>query len=174
MDNQKSRIRKDRKNARLQINFNEREALSERIVGKLLRAADWEKVGLLHVFEPLLNLGEVDISGFIAFIEREYPDTGIYTTRQIESLWQLRRFKGEDDAPPPEQFDAVVVPMISFDETLQRIGYGGGYYDRFLGAQEKALKIGVCFEEGKIDHVPSEPHDVAMDMIITEAGVYRT
>jgi 5-formyltetrahydrofolate cyclo-ligase len=62
--------------------------------------------------------------------------------------------------------------MLAFDTSLQRIGYGGGYYDRFLATQPQARKVGVCFELGKVQYVRSEPHDIPLDSIVTERRVY--
>jgi len=64
--------------------------------------------------------------------------------------------------------------MLGFDKTLNRIGYGGGYYDKFLANQPDAQKIGVCFEQGKVEHIPAEPHDIPLDIIITEEKVYSS
>jgi 5-formyltetrahydrofolate cyclo-ligase len=72
----------------------------------------------------------------------------------------------------PDVFDVVIVPMLGFDNDLQRIGYGGGYYDKFLAGQGGAKKIGVCFTLGLISKVPSEPHDIKLDTIVTENKIY--
>ncbi len=72
----------------------------------------------------------------------------------------------------PEQFDVIIVPMLGFDpKTMHRIGYGGGFYDKFLATQPHAKKIGVCFDLGKVDHIETEAHDVPLDLIITETVV---
>lgn len=66
--------------------------------------------------------------------------------------------------------DVVLVPGIVFDETLNRMGFGGGYYDRFL-AKTDAVKIGVCYEDSVIDKIPVDAHDIKMDIIVTENRV---
>ena len=92
----------------------------------------------------------------------------MYTSRKINGTWQIVRISGEpvDVAP---QFDIVVAPMLGFDNSLHRIGYGGGYYDQFLSSQHKAQKIGLCFEQGRQSNLPVEDHDIALDSIVTEA-----
>jgi 5,10-methenyltetrahydrofolate synthetase len=63
--------------------------------------------------------------------------------------------------------------MLGFDpKTLHRIGYGGGYYDKFLAGQPEAKKVGVCYEAGKTGQIPMESHDIALDMVVTENQVY--
>ncbi len=72
----------------------------------------------------------------------------------------------------PHTIDLVLIPGIAFDRLGHRIGSGGGYYDRFL-AQTEAVRIGLSYGFQIIDRVPAEPHDVKMDLIITENEVIR-
>lgn len=71
----------------------------------------------------------------------------------------------------PEDFDAIVCPLVAFDENKNRLGHGRGYYDRYL-ANTKALKIGVAYECQKVDLIEVNATDIAMDYIITEAKTY--
>ncbi|WP_370642604.1 5-formyltetrahydrofolate cyclo-ligase [Tepidanaerobacter sp. GT38] len=72
-----------------------------------------------------------------------------------------------------EEIDLVVVPGVVFDKKGYRIGYGGGYYDRFLPKLRKdAKKIAVAFEMQMVDFIPAESHDIKMDAIITEKRLY--
>lgn len=68
--------------------------------------------------------------------------------------------------------DIVVVPMLAFDSHCNRLGRGGGYYDRYL-ANVTVPIIGLAFDAQRVECVPMEAHDRALDMIITETGVYR-
>ncbi len=68
---------------------------------------------------------------------------------------------------PVEQYDAVVVPLLGFTDSGFRLGHGGGWYDKFLATQPKALKIGVGFQSSLVDFQP-ERHDIAMDVIVTD------
>jgi 5-formyltetrahydrofolate cyclo-ligase len=77
-------------------------------------------------------------------------------------------------ADPVPAFDVIIVPMLGFDASLQRIGWGGGYYDKFLAAQPQAIKIGVCYSIGEVEHIPAEPHDVPLDMIVTERHTHKS
>lgn len=65
----------------------------------------------------------------------------------------------------------VLVPGIVFDKECHRIGYGFGYYDKFLAKVPKAIKIGLAFNFQVVDKIPREMHDVPVDMIVTEKRV---
>lgn len=75
--------------------------------------------------------------------------------------------KGSDSAAKP---DVVIVPGIAFGEDGHRLGFGGGYYDRFL-AGTNAKKIGVCFDGQVVAHIDHDAHDIPMDMIVTEKRI---
>ena len=69
--------------------------------------------------------------------------------------------------PVEEGFDLVLVPGLAFDRRGGRIGYGAGFYDRFL-EETDALKVALAYSLQVIDSVPVEPHDVPVDRILTE------
>ncbi len=66
--------------------------------------------------------------------------------------------------------EVVIVPGVVFDLKLCRIGFGMGYYDRFL-QNSSTVKIGVCYESQLVDCIEAEPHDVRMDFVVTEARI---
>jgi len=72
----------------------------------------------------------------------------------------------------PHTIDVILIPGIAFDRVGHRIGSGGGYYDRFL-VRTEAVRIGLSYSFQIIDRVPAEPHDVKMDLIITEDEVIK-
>jgi 5-formyltetrahydrofolate cyclo-ligase len=86
---------------------------------------------------------------------------------------------GAYDIPVPDNTDpvtvrAMVIPMIGFDKRGFRLGYGSGYFDRTLVAiTPRPLAIGVAFEILRVDTLHPQPHDVPMDFIVTEGGIYR-
>jgi len=72
----------------------------------------------------------------------------------------------------PEEADCIVVPGVAFDRYGGRIGYGKGYYDRALYRSEGMGRlVGFCFDFQLVDEIEGEPHDVALDLIITERGI---
>lgn len=79
-----------------------------------------------------------------------------------------------EDDPDPSRIDVVVVPALAFTAEGHRLGQGGGWYDRFLvRIPSRVLTIGVGFAEQVVDELPVEPHDVPLDVIVTDAGVCR-
>jgi len=69
--------------------------------------------------------------------------------------------------------DAAIVPMNGFDGQGYRLGYGGGYFDRTLAASiPRPLSIGVAFEIARLPTIEPQPHDIAMDFVVTEAGLH--
>ncbi len=72
-----------------------------------------------------------------------------------------------------KNIDLVLVPGIVFDREGHRIGYGFGYYDRFLRKVTKAVKIGLCFDFQVVDKIPREGHDVPVDFIVTEKRIIK-
>lgn len=69
----------------------------------------------------------------------------------------------------PEEFDLILVPGVVFDRKLNRIGFGKGYYDRILCRKRMGVRaIALAYEFQVLEEIPAEPHDIKMDMIITE------
>ena len=88
----------------------------------------------------------------------------------VDGVWNI---------PIPEQRDivlpqAVLAPLVGFDREFYRLGYGGGYFDRTLAAlAPRPLAIGVGFESSLLDTIHPQPHDIPMDLIVTEACLRR-
>jgi 5-formyltetrahydrofolate cyclo-ligase len=68
----------------------------------------------------------------------------------------------------PAEIALVVLPGSVFDRQGGRLGYGGGYYDRFLAEVPSALRIGLAFEMQVLDRIPLQPHDQRLDFLVTE------
>lgn len=69
---------------------------------------------------------------------------------------------------PAKALDMVVVPLVAFDQTGARLGYGGGCYDRYLPILSPACQIiGIAFDEQRVDHVPTDAHDLPLPHIIS-------
>lgn len=65
-----------------------------------------------------------------------------------------------------------IVPLVGFDNGLNRLGHGKAYYDKFF-KDVSTIKIGIAYECQKVDAISAQPHDVKMDLIISEKGIYR-
>jgi 5-formyltetrahydrofolate cyclo-ligase len=66
-----------------------------------------------------------------------------------------------------KQIEVAIIPGLSFDEKGYRLGYGSGWYDRFLNMHPEIYKIGVCFSECLVKQLPHEEHDIKMDLIVS-------
>lgn len=68
----------------------------------------------------------------------------------------------------------IIMPIVGFDDERNRVGYGGGFYDKYLGSHSFAKKIGVAYDEQKVDKVDEiGPYDVKPDMIVTQKNIYK-
>lgn len=77
-----------------------------------------------------------------------------------------------EDGAPLATPDVILMPLLGFDRRGTRLGYGGGYYDRTLAMLDKRpVLVGFAFACQQFEDIPREPHDVPLDMIVTELGV---
>lgn len=72
-------------------------------------------------------------------------------------------------AVPPERIDLAVIPCVAASEKGERLGHGAGYYDRYLPGV-KACKMCLCFSWLLFSKIPTDPHDIPMDIVITDDG----
>lgn len=72
------------------------------------------------------------------------------------------------------KIDAAIVPMLAADERGGRLGYGGGYYDRFLGEHPETLRLAYGFDFQIVKQVPTEEHDIKMDGVVTDKHIVWT
>jgi len=81
-------------------------------------------------------------------------------------------FEPTTKAPVPGKIDLLIVPVVAFDSNCMRIGYGGGFYDRYLAGHELNT-IGVAYECQKVDIISVETTDQKLNRIITEDRIYE-
>ena len=68
--------------------------------------------------------------------------------------------------------DALLLPCVGFVEAGLRLGYGGGYYDRYLAGRGDVFTIGLAYDACELDELRAEPHDHLLDIILTESGAF--
>ena len=105
-------------------------------------------------------------------VPRVLPDPGVMQPVVIHKLNDFApgRFGIPEPAthePFDETPDVTIVPGLAFTRTGERLGQGGGYYDRYLGQHPATYKIGLCFNEQLIDALPISEHDIRMDEVVT-------
>ena len=98
--------------------------------------------------------------------------------RRIEDISKLE--KGNFDIPEPkescpiqETHDVILIPSIGLDNNGNRIGYGHGFYDKFL-TKNKSIKIALTYSKQIVKSIPNSEHDIMMDWIVTETDVIKT
>jgi len=163
--------------ARSKLKENEHRMLNHMLLASLrdvLKEYPLEKIAIFH---PIGK--EVDVRALSDTYEVFYPkiedgalvfyeDTGLFETGQLG-------IKEPKDSRPvtKETLDAVIVPGLVYDDGLYRLGYGKGYYDGFL-KDFHGLKVGVCFERFRVEALPNEPHDIPVDILVTDNQVYES
>jgi 5-formyltetrahydrofolate cyclo-ligase len=141
---------------RLRMSKSEVSTKSRIICRKLLTEIDWSRYKDISVFEPIDKLNEVDIRPLLSRLENQTVNFRIVGRNRNPRI-------------PVHKFDLIILPCLAFDDDNYRLGWGGGFYDKFLAAQPQALKIGVCFQNGHTEKLPREPHDIALDKVMAEA-----
>jgi 5-formyltetrahydrofolate cyclo-ligase len=84
----------------------------------------------------------------------------------VTERFGTRRPTGPEQVP-----DFVLVPLLAFDRSGHRLGYGAGYYDRTLASLPAHFALGCAYAAQQVDSVPAGPHDMALDAVATEDGV---
>lgn len=151
---------------------------SQIILGKLKKLVSFKNIKNVHIYFPIN--GEVDTKKFI----EELCTIGInvYFSRQEKSSLKISKNKitilkngllNETSVKRFPYFPVIVIPGVAFDQSMNRLGFGGGFYDRFLSKRPKSLKIGLAFDFQIQSALPTEKTDQKMDLLITEKRVFE-
>jgi len=181
----KSQLRKRMLNVRNTMSEEEIKNKSRAIMNKLTCMDEYKNSKVIFVYMSFKN--EVDTTDLISKMLEDnkrvvipYTDTvnTVIIPSEIKSIHEdltlshfgyyepvfekIRRIE-------PGELDLIIVPGVVFDRNNNRIGFGKGYYDKILSRKRSDAKaIAVAYDFQVLDEVPSEPHDIKMDMIITE------
>lgn len=179
----KRAIRAEMKRRRLELTPMERAHASSIICAKLchaspIKAALGSRAGIAVY---LANRDEVDIGGFVDWALNEGGE--LYAPRWNGETYVLAPLKSRnalvvgphDILEPPANDDVIkspavwLVPGLAFTENGDRLGYGGGWYDRLLSAvSTDAIKLGIGYSFQVVANLPHEEHDIKLNAIITE------
>jgi len=159
------------------------EEKSRTIADRLLALADGAGTVMVYVSKP----PEVETAGLIdallsagkrvvvPIIEKERRTLRLsYLTDRsvlVESTFDVPEPIGSEMPASPDDLDLIVVPVVGFDRTGSRIGYGAGYYDRFLSRAPDVPVVGAAFSCQEVPSVPCEAFDRRMDRVVTEEEV---
>lgn len=183
----KRSLRKELLHIRDGIPENERRDNSVRIAQRICMTDEYRSAGLILTFlsvgsevdtEPLIRRAFADKKlvaaprcsvgnhsmEFRIFSDMTGLRTGAYGIREPDVLCEaVHSFDGS----------ICITPALAFDPRGMRIGYGGGYYDRFLSGFT-GISIGVCCDGFILDTIPADEYDQAVDMIATQSEIIRT
>ncbi len=171
----KDTIRKEILNKRKNISDKKDKSI---IITNTLKNLDiYKKSNIIALYNSLDN--EVDTSYLInnsnktILLPRVIEDKLIFIKINNDTKYTKSKFGVIE--PIGEKYlgniDLIIVPGVSFDKERNRLGYGKGYYDKYLNNKE-IYKIGICFNEQMVDLLPVDELDIKMNIVITENGVY--
>ena len=189
----KSQLREQFRSYRRTLSDDDYQRLSAVIIDELKLLPEVESANTVHLYWPMLSQREVDTRPLFPWLEERgkviiLPKVLVFN-RSAASSPRLAhiRFPGEEElevnkwgiAEPPSDvtvdasaLDLVVVPTLGAGRNGHRIGHGHGYYDEFL-ASTQAPKVGLVYDACLVERAPAEPHDVPLDIFISETGVIR-
>lgn len=184
--NTKATLRTKYKNLREELSANSIDKLSLQIANQALKLNVWDKT-YYHIFLPIVDKKEVDTTFILHILQGK--DKSIVVAKSDFSthgmnhilLQENTTFKTSEYGIPepvsgieiqPELLDVIFVPLLAYDERGHRIGYGKGFYDRFLGKCRKdALFIGLSFFKPELN-ILFEETDIPLDFCITPEKIF--
>ncbi|MFN6962140.1 MAG: 5-formyltetrahydrofolate cyclo-ligase [Pyrinomonadaceae bacterium] len=188
----KSELRKIYLERRSALSGDERDRASRQIAERLFASIDLADIAVLHSFISTAKFNEVDTRPIFERVWTERPDivtcapriageTGEIVNLRLDAAtrleynaWQIGEPPAAQDEIAPEAIDAAIVPLLCFDRAGHRVGYGKGFYDRFLSrCRPDCLKVGVSFF-GPVDAI-DDVHlsDVPLDRCVTADDVFE-
>ena len=182
----KNALRARQRGRLARLGTDERRERSANLVARLVALAVWRAARRVLLFAPLAEEPDLDLlwpGAGLTGKQCVYPRVAaggrmhLRVVRALEDLqptrWGLREPPLEGlDPVALEDLDLVLVPGLAFAANGARLGRGGGFYDRLLAAISAGTRtVGVAFAFQIEPKLPLEPHDMAVDAVLTDAGV---
>ncbi len=187
----KATIRKLHKSLRLALSEESLHQKSQQLVQNFWQSGLLEDIGVLHLFLPIRKLNEPDTWLLVEKIWQEKPSIRLAISKSDFTKHTLTHYFLEKETPlqenswgivepdenqaipcPTETIEMVLIPLLGFDARGYRIGYGKGFYDRFLAQCPLARKVGFSLEEVLPEAISdTDEHDVRLDCCITPSQV---
>lgn len=178
---------------RAELSINQIQECSRQVAYDLVELLADKPVSYVHIFLPITTGKEVDTWLVIKELQEKKKDVTIVIPRMVSGTRELEHYAYNPDVPLivnrwgipepdpsksrqilPDQLDVVLIPLLCFDSSGYRVGYGGGYYDRFLAkCKPGVLKIGLSFFEQGPSIEDVDEYDVVMDYLITPSGIHK-
>jgi len=185
----KRELRKIYREKRINLSPGEFQQLNDRLLVQL-GALEVHPRWTVHLFLPIAGNKEPDTYGIAGWLRERYPGIRLVLPKIEPESHRLRHVVWEADTAlvandwgipepvvgtvvQPQEIDAVFLPLLIFDERGNRVGYGKGFYDRFLAeCRPITRKIGVSLFEAVEAITDITAHDVAMDMCVTPTRIW--
>lgn len=159
-------------------------SLSSALHQRFFGLPEFQSAKVLALYAPIHHEVETDAVAMAALASGKtllYPavvgaDLEFRTVCGLERLvpGKFGILEPQGDPVDPADADLIVVPGVAFDLCGRRIGYGKGYYDRSLHRLERSGRLAAfCYDFQLVQEIAGEPHDVTMDLIVTELRVVR-
>lgn len=178
--------RREMINKRKKLSKSQRLDFSNQVISKLIATDEYKKSNNIFVFVSTNE--EVYTHNFIKssisegkniFVPYVNPKEKLMYATKINDFSELEvgfydilSVKEENlNIIKPEKLDLIIVPGLIFGENFYRIGYGGGYYDKYLSNNINGKSIGICFDFQLVEKVDYKNHDVPVDKIITDKRI---
>lgn len=182
---EKNLIRKQMKQLRADMTRTERFEKSMQIFEQLITVPEFKRADRIYTYVSMDN--EIDTIMLIdyslslekrVFVPRvSGKDMEFYEISDISELNPGYRGIYEPDIngkePDYSRTGFMCMPGLAFDRGYNRIGYGGGFYDRYLSVENKLYKAALAYEAQLLESIPAQDGDVRPDMIVTEESIYR-
>lgn len=180
----KQRLRETLLAQRMQLAEEERNELGRAAQEALIGSPLFQEADCIALYSP--TRGEVETAGLFS-VARQARKKVCYPRVEgermafivVDSLSDLVRGTfgllepQEGLSVPVADLELMVVPGVAFDRSGHRLGYGKGFYDRELHAVGfSGVLIGLCYEFQLLGQLPAEPHDVPVDCLVTEQGLF--
>lgn len=165
--------------------------LNDKLVDQV-KKINWGQYKLVHIFMPIAQHKEVDTFSILHYFKEEEPGLQIVIPRTNFEKFEMQNILfdpvytilGRNQYGIPEpihgkiipsvQIDVVLIPLLAFDQNGNRVGYGKGFYDRFLAqCQPDVEKIGLSFFEPVDELIDTNEFDIRLDACITPDKIWE-
>mgnify|MGYP000487338943 FL=1 len=184
-NDEKNVIRKRMKQLRADMTRTERFEKSMRIFEQLITVPEFKRADRIYTYVSMDN--EIDTIMLIdyslslekrVFVPRvSGRDMEFYEISDISELspGYMGIYEPDINGKEPDysRTGFMCMPGLAFDKSYNRIGYGGGFYDRYLSVENKLYKAALAYEAQLLESIPAQDGDVRPDMIVTEESIYR-
>lgn len=184
-NDEKNLIRKQMKQLRADMTRTERFEKSMQIFEQLITVPEFKRADRIYTYVSMDN--EIDTIMLIdyslslekrVFVPRvSGKDMEFYEISDISELnpGYMGIYEPDINGKEPDysRTGFMCMPGLAFDRSYNRIGYGGGFYDRYLSVENKLYKAALAYEAQLLESIPAQDGDVRPDMIVTEENIYR-